>query len=37
VEETLGCVLKDQHDIDDLDRDAVEQLIQHAGSASEAA
>ena len=37
VEETLGCVLKDQHDIGELDADAVARLVQEAGQGSEAA
>ncbi len=37
VEETLGCVLKDRHDIGEMDREALAALVQEAASGSEAA
>jgi hypothetical protein len=37
VEETLGCVLKDQHDIGELDRAALALLLEQTGTESEAA
>lgn len=37
VEETLGCVLKDRHDMEELDRAALESLVERATAESEAA